>query len=229
MTYLVAQIWAWLLVALVLGIVIGWLWTRLSVARRTEERIAEWRERATALERERDQLRRERGEVRQLPGPEQQTAEPTAAEPEVAELPAEAVVEQAPQPGAAIVEDETGALTAAEAPAGPEPESMSDRSYIDDPGPQPMQSEPVAPALSASPESDDAPGDDLTRIRGIGRALEQRLIGLGIRRYEQIASLGPGDIARIDQALGFRARVTRDRWVEQARELLATQSGPTNP
>jgi predicted flap endonuclease-1-like 5' DNA nuclease len=68
--------------------------------------------------------------------------------------------------------------------------------------------------------------DDLTRIRGIGPKLAQKLGSMGITRFSQLAGLSREEIARIDAAIDFPGRIARERWVEQARELAgAGQSG----
>jgi predicted flap endonuclease-1-like 5' DNA nuclease len=61
--------------------------------------------------------------------------------------------------------------------------------------------------------------DDLKRIRGIGVLIEKRLNGLGIARYEQVANWTSGDIDRVSRVLGFKGRIERESWVEQARIL----------
>jgi len=59
--------------------------------------------------------------------------------------------------------------------------------------------------------------DDFLVLKGIGPKLADTLHGLGFHRYEQLASLSPTEIERIDEQLGaFRGRLTRDRIVEQA-------------
>jgi predicted flap endonuclease-1-like 5' DNA nuclease len=61
------------------------------------------------------------------------------------------------------------------------------------------------------------PGDDLCQINGIGPKLADVLHDLGFHRFEQLASLSPAEIERLDPQLGpFRGRLTRDRIVEQA-------------
>lgn len=62
--------------------------------------------------------------------------------------------------------------------------------------------------------------DDLTRIKGVGPALEKMLNSIGIFNLAQIAALDDADIERISAQLPqFPGRIRRDRWVEQAREL----------
>lgn len=78
----------------------------------------------------------------------------------------------------------------------------------------------------AEPDPDDAeaeaPADDLRRIKGIGPAIETRLLDLGVRHYSQIAAWSEGDIDRIAAKLDWQAgRIISDDWVGQARKLLA--------
>lgn len=66
--------------------------------------------------------------------------------------------------------------------------------------------------------------DDLTRIRGIGPVIAEKLHALGITTFEQIAALGPDDVARIDEVLAFKGRIGRENWIGQAREIVAARS-----
>lgn len=69
-------------------------------------------------------------------------------------------------------------------------------------------------------QASDAGGqDDLKRIRGIGVLIEKKLNSLNVMRYEQIANWSDTDVAGINQALDFKGRVEREKWVEQARIL----------
>ena len=59
--------------------------------------------------------------------------------------------------------------------------------------------------------------DDLLQIKGVGPKLNDLLISLGIRRFDQIAAWGSSEIAKVDSHLGnFTGRIERDGWVEQA-------------
>lgn len=65
----------------------------------------------------------------------------------------------------------------------------------------------------------DAPNgaaDDLKKISGVGPKLEQKLNGLGIYHYSQIAAFTPENIAWVDGYLSFKGRITRDDWISQA-------------
>ena len=60
--------------------------------------------------------------------------------------------------------------------------------------------------------------DKLQTIEGIGPVLERMCHDLGIYHFDQIAGWGGAEVAWMDGNLkGFKGRVTRDKWVAQAR------------
>jgi NADH-quinone oxidoreductase subunit E len=64
--------------------------------------------------------------------------------------------------------------------------------------------------------------DDLQLIEGIGPKLEELCHSLGFYHYDQIANWSPAEIDWVDSNLtGFKGRVTRDKWVAQARLILS--------
>ncbi len=84
--------------------------------------------------------------------------------------------------------------------------------------PAPAPAEPAAGAIAA----DESAVDDLKRIRGIGPRLEEQLNAQGITKLRQIAGWGPAEVAWWDENLeGFRGRVSRDGWVDQAKGMVA--------
>ena len=59
--------------------------------------------------------------------------------------------------------------------------------------------------------------DDLSRLKGVGPKFADALRSAGFNRFDQIASLTPNEIERLDARLGsFAGRINRDRVVEQA-------------
>ena len=61
-------------------------------------------------------------------------------------------------------------------------------------------------------------GDDLKQIEGIGPAIEKICHELGIFHFDQIAAWGAAEVEWMDGNLkGFKGRVTRDKWVAQAK------------
>lgn len=66
-------------------------------------------------------------------------------------------------------------------------------------------------------DGDKGTSDDLLRLKGVGPKFADALRAIGFNRYDQIASLTPNEIVRIDSQLGaFSGRLTRDRIIEQA-------------
>jgi NADH-quinone oxidoreductase subunit E len=85
---------------------------------------------------------------------------------------------------------------------------------------------------AARPASMEAPRvdgpDDLTRLKGVGPELEARLRSLGYYHYDQIAAWTEAEVAWVEENLdGNHGRVIRDRWVEQARTLVAENAVAT--
>ncbi|MGV6812597.1 MAG: NADH-quinone oxidoreductase subunit E [Brevirhabdus sp.] len=90
-------------------------------------------------------------------------------------------------------------------------------------------------AKSAKPAPDTAPAqkkprtmkaprkagaDDLKMIKGVGPKLEKLLHSLGFFHFDQIAKWSADEVAWVDENLeGFRGRVSRDGWVDQAKLL----------
>ena len=90
-----------------------------------------------------------------------------------------------------------------------------DESEESDPGPVVVPSQPAG--LSAPR---DGRGDDLKLIKGVGPVLEDLLHRLGYWHFDQIAAWTPEEVAWVDENLEeFKGRVTREGWVEQARQL----------
>lgn len=66
----------------------------------------------------------------------------------------------------------------------------------------------------------EVPRDDLCRLKGVGPKFADALHAAGFYNFEQIASLSPVEVDRLDSQLGaFRGRIARDRVVDQAQYL----------
>ena len=218
MAELIEANWVLLVIALVIGILVAW-WLFVS-SRRTRVEIEPADDGAEEKRVRRNQALIDAPPAAQGPGPG------AAARP----LEREA----APMPPAAPA-GLAGAGVAVQAAAQPEPPTGS--------AAQPAPSEPakpqttdasadvppstadVPPATSAPPSAERevtqaAPGDDLTRIKGLGPKIQVRLNELGVTSFAQIAAWDDAEIERIDEQLDrFRGRIRRDNWVEQARLL----------
>ncbi|SFO25532.1 NADH dehydrogenase subunit E [Cohaesibacter marisflavi] len=65
----------------------------------------------------------------------------------------------------------------------------------------------------------DGKADNLKEISGIGPKIEQKLNGVGVFHFAQIAQWTDENIAFIDSQLAFRGRIARENWIEQAKVL----------
>lgn len=79
------------------------------------------------------------------------------------------------------------------------------------------------PPLLSTPR--DGRADDLKRIRGVGPGMEKMLNDMGVYHFDQIAHWNTAEVAWVDDNLeGFKGRVSRDGWVDQARHLASGET-----
>jgi len=63
--------------------------------------------------------------------------------------------------------------------------------------------------------------DDLAKLPGVGPQIVKKLNDAGVFHYWQIAAMTADDVSKVDADLKLAGRITRDNWVDQARNLLA--------
>jgi predicted flap endonuclease-1-like 5' DNA nuclease len=95
---------------------------------------------------------------------------------------------------------------------------------------EPASLAPAAAALAPKPAEPSTlprastamgPSDDLTRIRGIDSGVQKQLNELGIRHFQELATLNAADIKSLGDLLGAAARIEQENWLGQA-QVLAT-------
>ena len=85
--------------------------------------------------------------------------------------------------------------------------------------PKAEKAKPVGLVRLKAPRKGKA--DDLKEIEGIGPALEKLVNGMGFYHFDQIAAWTEADVALVDGEMKtFKGRITRDKWVEQARIIV---------
>lgn len=127
------------------------------------------------------------------------------------------------QNGAAAVAEKPAAK---KAPAKPAAKLAAKKAEPKAEKPAPAAKAEPATAEGTRPEALDAArdgkADDLKMIKGVGPKLELMLNELGFYHFDQIAAWSADEVAWVDQNLkGFKGRVSRDNWVEQATTLAA--------
>lgn len=125
----------------------------------------------------------------------------------------EPVVEEALENGA----DEAAPAEEATAPAE-EAAPAAEAPAKETPAAEAPAEEAAAPAFKGL-DAPEGEADDLKKISGVGPVLEEKLNGLGIFHYKQIAAFTAEDIVAVDNELNFKGRIERDGWLEQAAEL----------
>ncbi len=130
-----------------------------------------------------------------------------------------------PKPGQGLPADASG-VTVQEAPARSKGKPKADGNAANaTPLATPEVKAPAMTVQSKPKALKSARGgkpDDLKIIIGIGPKLEILCHKLGFFHFDQLAAWTDAEIAWVDDNLeGFKGRVTRDKWVEQARALAA--------
>lgn len=238
MMYLISQLWVWLLVALVLGLIIGWItcarqpetrwWTGwvpwgltafvvgciVAVLRLVPDRLGFMLDSALLLFASYfigcclSCLIKQWLQGRAATPVS--VAVPVAAAPVVA-APVAAKPAPAPVAPAAVAP----APVASVPPAAPAP--APEQPHVDVPPGTPGK----RPQGLMAPRGGKA--DDLKRIRGIGKQNEGRLHALGIWHFDQIAAWVADEIEWVGSYLAFPGRIEREDWVSQANVLATGQ------
>ena len=202
MSYLLTQMSLYMLATFLLGLLLGWLFWRYGKPTSGDhDRLSTER---AALIKERDDLQTNLDACRTRSAEERRTVEA---------LRGDKIDLQNRLDGMAndrVREDELEVLGASipAAAASVIPEAVT----------------PSVPRVASKPEGLTAPrsggADDLKQISGIGPAMEKLLHGLGYYHFDQVAAWTPAEEAWVDDNLeGFKGRVSRDNWIDQAKVL----------
>jgi len=149
----------------------------------------------------------------------QEADEANAAADAAAEM---AVAEKAAAKSAAAEKAaaEKAAAEKAAAEAATKAASSADSTDYDGDGTPEGTDEGTRPATLDGPR--DGAADDLKMIKGIGPKLEKLCNSMGFYHFDQIAAWTGDEVAWVNANLaGFKGRVSRDNWVEQAATLAA--------
>ena len=195
MTYLIMQIFLYLICALLLGLILGWfIWGRLSDRVRAmqserDEALAKLRARGDGSQdrAKLDALTKDLDECRRMRHDQDDEIERLNRE-----------------------------LSAARDPAG----SMSAAPVAAAAAGLTVSTEEDKPSTLSAARGGQA--DDLKLIKGVGPKMEDMLNGMGFWHFDQIAAWSKQELAWVDDNLdGFKGRASRDEWIPQAKILAA--------
>lgn len=86
----------------------------------------------------------------------------------------------------------------------------------------PKKEEPTAeaPKAEAKAKAETPTGnDDLTKMKGLGKVMAEKLAGEGITSFAQIADMSDADIAALEEKIGAAGKFEKNEWVAQAQDL----------
>jgi len=190
MSYLLTQMFLYLLVAFLLGLLLGWLIWRYGKA--SDGDLEALRAERDAIAAERDDLKTNLDACRSRS--ERAREELDGLRADKIDLQTKLDAERNAAAAAAV------AVPAA-APAAPA-----------------APVEATKPEGLTAPRGGVA--DDLKEISGVGPKMEKLLHKLGYFHFDQVAAWSASDVAWVDENLeGFKGRVSRDNWVPQAKKL----------
>lgn len=227
MTALIAYYWYGLLLSFGIGLVTGWwVWSRRNMSALVEfdpyQEVIEWPSAETAPYPPTQPLRvpiTPRMPIRE------RAAAPLMSEDNAGAELIEPVAEPDPPSAPPVMQEDIETLAPfGVTDASPEVEQVEEEVVVARDGPEPalvMAEEPaiILEAPEPAAEPDGAP-DNLLLIKGIGPGLVRTLNGLGVYRFDDIASWMPEDIEMINSHLGeYRGAIIRDEWIQQARLL----------
>ena len=228
--FLMGEIWLLLLLAALLGLFAGWLiW-----GRRAPEDAGEADRLRAALEACNAKGRDHTARITALEGDlsaAKAAASESAAKAERAAAASASAAAVAAQAAPKVVASNGQAPSAATKPAQAKAAKASSAAPASKPDSGKAASAASDAAKETAPKAADKPKgltkarggkpDDLKLIKGVGPKLEALCNKLGFYHFDQIASWTEKEIAWVDDNLeGFKGRVTREDWVQQARDLM---------
>ena len=228
--FLMGEIWLLLLLAALLGLFAGWLiW-----GRRAPEDAGEADRLRAALEACNAKGRDHTARITALEGDlsaAKAAASESAAKAERAAAASASAAAVAAQAAPKVVASNGKAPSAAAKPAPAKAAKASSAAPASKPDSGKAASAASDAAKETAPKAADKPKgltkarggkpDDLKLIKGVGPKLEALCNKLGFYHFDQIASWTEKEIAWVDDNLeGFKGRVTREDWVQQARDLM---------
>ncbi|MEM9670846.1 MAG: 50S ribosomal protein L21 [Pseudomonadota bacterium] len=79
---------------------------------------------------------------------------------------------------------------------------------------------PEAPAeTKAAPAAKTEGGDDLTKMKGLGKVFAEKLNAEGITTFAQVAAMSADDVAALEEKIGAVGKFEKNEWVSQAADL----------
>lgn len=198
MGLLTLEMWLLLLIAFVIGLIVGWLiWGRLK--KQLESQAADAERKAREAQAKADSCEKEKAELEQKL---KSTSGGTGSS-----KPKEEASKDKGRATATSTTSTSATSTSAAATSANTANKDTD---------EPASSDGTKPKVLSAPEGAK---DDLKKISGVGPKLETTLNDLGIFHFRQIAAWTEKEAEWVDGYLSFKGRISREKWIEQAKTL----------
>jgi len=88
-----------------------------------------------------------------------------------------------------------------------------------DAAPEAAETSVEAKAVEPAPAAKSEGTDDLTKMKGLGKVMAEKLEAEGVTTFAQIAAMSDADIEALEEKIGAKGKFEKNEWVAQATDL----------
>lgn len=88
-----------------------------------------------------------------------------------------------------------------------------------DAAPEAAETSVEAKAVEPAPAAKSEGTDDLTKMKGLGKVMAEKLEAEGVTTFAQIAAMSDADIEALEEKIGAKGKFEKNEWVAQAKDL----------
>lgn len=88
-----------------------------------------------------------------------------------------------------------------------------------DAAPEAAETSVEAKAAEPAPAAKSEGTDDLTKMKGLGKVMAEKLEAEGVTTFAQIAAMSDADIEALEEKIGAKGKFEKNEWVAQAKDL----------
>lgn len=88
-----------------------------------------------------------------------------------------------------------------------------------DAAPEAAETSVEAKAAEPAPAAKSEGTDDLTKMKGLGKVMAEKLEAEGVTTFAEIAAMSDADIEALEEKIGAKGKFEKNEWVAQAKDL----------
>ena len=88
-----------------------------------------------------------------------------------------------------------------------------------DAAPDAAETSVEAKAPEPAPAAKSEGTDDLTKMKGLGKVMAEKLEAEGVTTFAEIAAMSDADIEALEEKIGAKGKFEKNEWVAQAKDL----------